>query len=189
MQIELRALHEKLGMTTVYVTHDQREALTMSDRIAVINHGRLMQLDEPRRLYERPVNRFVADFIGESTFLPVTVSDGRAHYRGRPLHVSEPPDGAASYHLMLRPERLHVMTAGGQANVDDAEDNVFEGRITNIVYQGESLLMQVDLGDGVEVSVRGVTRRDAMAALPEVGGEVALGLHRDDTVLIADTEP
>ena len=67
MQIELRHLHERLGMTTVYVTHDQREALTMSDRIAVINHGRLMQ-DTPRHIYDRPANRFVADFIGESTF-------------------------------------------------------------------------------------------------------------------------
>ena len=72
MQIELRQLHEKLGMTTVYVTHDQREALTMSDRIAVVNHGRIMQLAGPRDLYERPANRFVADFIGDSTFLDVT---------------------------------------------------------------------------------------------------------------------
>ncbi len=77
MQIELRQLHEQLGMTTVYVTHDQREALTMSDRIAVINGGRIMQLDTPRAIYERPANRFVAEFIGESTFLPVTVAQGR----------------------------------------------------------------------------------------------------------------
>ena len=60
MQIELRQLHDKLGMTTVYVTHDQREALTMSDRIAVIDHGRIMQLDTPRQIYDRPANRFVA---------------------------------------------------------------------------------------------------------------------------------
>jgi putative spermidine/putrescine transport system ATP-binding protein len=70
MQIELRHLHEKLGMTTVYVTHDQREALTMSDRIAVINDGKLMQLDSPRRIYDQPANPFVANFIGESTLLP-----------------------------------------------------------------------------------------------------------------------
>ena len=71
MQIELRRLHDKLGMTTVCVTHDQREALTMSDRVAVINYGRIMQLDTPQRLYERPANRFVAEFVGESAFLPV----------------------------------------------------------------------------------------------------------------------
>jgi len=72
MQIELRHLHEKLGMTTVYVTHDQREALTMSDRIAVINHGRLAQVDTPEAIYNHPADAFVADFIGESTMLPLT---------------------------------------------------------------------------------------------------------------------
>ena len=82
MQIELRRLHEQLGMTTVYVTHDQREALTMSDRVAVINHGRIMQLDAPRRLYERPANRFVAEFIGESAFLPVELANGIVTYAG-----------------------------------------------------------------------------------------------------------
>src|SRR3546814_7601493 len=81
MQIELRRLHDKLGITTVYVTHDQREALTMSDRIAVINQGRVMQIGEPRQLYEHPVKQFVADFIGDSTFLPVTMSSGRVMYR------------------------------------------------------------------------------------------------------------
>src|SRR6476661_465487 len=73
MQIEVRHLHQRLGMTTVYVTHDQREALTMSDRIAVIDHGRLRQIDKPQHLYERPNNRFIAEFIGESHFLPVEV--------------------------------------------------------------------------------------------------------------------
>ncbi len=102
MQIELRHLHDRLGMTTVYVTHDQREALTMSDRIAVINHGRLMQLDTPERIYDRPANRFVADFIGEFR-LPAgrpqrrvgrlcrhDAGPGRAAARGRP-----PADAAA----------------------------------------------------------------------------------------------
>jgi len=65
MQIELKHLHEQLGVTTVYVTHDQREALTMSDRIAVINDGKLIQVDTPHAIYNRPANRFVADFIGK----------------------------------------------------------------------------------------------------------------------------
>ena len=82
MQIELRQLHDRLGMTTVYVTHDQREALTMSDRIAVINHGRIMQLDTPRAIYERPANRFVAEFIGESTFLAGRGGGRRVPLRG-----------------------------------------------------------------------------------------------------------
>ena len=68
MQIEMRHLHQRLGMTTIYVTHDQREALTMSDRIAVIDEGRFHQIGSPRDIYERPASRFVAEFIGESHF-------------------------------------------------------------------------------------------------------------------------
>ncbi len=94
MQIELRHLHEKLGMTTVYVTHDQREALTMSDRIAVINHGKLMQLDTPREIYDRPANRFVADFIGESTFLKLEDKAGKLMFGGQ-AHRGSRSSGAA----------------------------------------------------------------------------------------------
>src|SRR6266568_2397907 len=72
MQIELRRLHRKLGATIVYVTHDQREALTMSDRVAVLKNGRLVQIDTPERLYDRPCDAFVASFIGEATLLAVT---------------------------------------------------------------------------------------------------------------------
>ena len=90
MQIELRHLHEKLGMTTVYVTHDQREALTMSDRIAVVNHGRIMQLADPQSLYEQPENKFVADFIGDSTFLPVHREGSSIVAGGTDLTVTRP---------------------------------------------------------------------------------------------------
>ena len=92
MQIEVRHLHQRLGMTTVYVTHDQREALTMSDRIAVINHGRFRQIDKPRDLYERPDNRFIAEFIGESHFLPVR-GEGR---RSLPRRTAIAAGGAAA---------------------------------------------------------------------------------------------
>ena len=80
MQIELKQIHRQLGVTTVYVTHDQREALTMSDRIAVINHGELAQVDTPEAIYNRPKDQFVADFIGESTMLSLTRGgDGWRH--------------------------------------------------------------------------------------------------------------
>jgi putative spermidine/putrescine transport system ATP-binding protein len=183
MQIELRHLHEKLGMTTVYVTHDQREALTMSDRIAVINHGRLMQLDEPRRLYNRPANRFVADFIGESTFLPVTVANGGASYAGTELKLPEPVKGSGNHDLLIRPERLSLLSGE-----PDLEMNVFTGTVTDLVFQGESFLMYAALGDGSSLAVRGGTNRDLMERIPSVGGEISLGLHRDDTVVIAGGE-
>lgn len=71
MQIELRTLHKRLGATMIYVTHDQREALTMSDRIAIMRGGELVQVDTPRRLHDHPANDFVASFIGESTLVPL----------------------------------------------------------------------------------------------------------------------
>ena len=108
MQIELRHLHEKLRMNTVYVTHDQRAALTMSDRIAVIDFGRLMQLDQPRRIYERPSNRFVAEFIGESTFLSVEMANGGAFYAGQPIQLPEAPDNATITRRMFNALRDQI---------------------------------------------------------------------------------
>ena len=181
MQIELRHLHDKLGMTTVYVTHDQREALTMSDRIAVINHGQLMQLDEPDRIYEHPANRFVADFIGESTFLPVTRSGEQVLYAGAPLKLAAPaPSGDLA--LMVRPERLRLLEAGAP----DQGFNRFEARVTDVVYQGDSHLLYARLDDGTEIGLRSAGHRDAVARLPKVGETALLGLHPEDTVLIAD---
>ncbi len=181
MQIELRHLHEKLGMTTVYVTHDQREALTMSDRIAVINHGRLMQLDTPRAIYDRPANRFVADFVGESTFLPVARSGGTISFAGRPLRVGVPPAGPGALLLMIRPERLAVIEGAAPDGL-----NLFEGRVRELVYQGDTALAAVALADGSEVAVRSGTRSGSAFDRLAVGAAVVLGLHPDDTVLIPD---
>ena len=183
MQIELRRLHEQLGMTTVYVTHDQREALTMSDRVAVINHGKLIQLDKPRTIYDKPANAFVANFIGESTLVPVEIINGKPSYGGRPLQLSE-PIGETDQLLMLRPERLAIL----DSNYDDEDYNRFSGTVHDIVYQGESFITYVTLEDGSEVAVRRVSQREALAAVPEPGGGITLGLHRDDTVLVADSE-
>lgn len=178
MQIELRHLHEKLGMTTVYVTHDQREALTMSDRIAVINHGRVQQVDTPRRIYEHPANRFVADFIGESTILPVVREGGALRYGGITLKTGETPlDGDLG--LMIRPEQL--------AFVNDEADqdlNILAGTVRALVYQGESTLCHVELADGSLVSVRANARAGGAIGSIVEGTQVKLGLHVADTVLI-----
>ncbi|MBL8671539.1 MAG: ABC transporter ATP-binding protein [Alphaproteobacteria bacterium] len=183
MQIELRGLHERLGITTVYVTHDQREALTMSDRIAVISHGRVMQLDAPRRIYEQPANRFVAEFIGESTFIPVAVRDGAAFLGGRPLQAAQAPPGPGRCVLMVRPERLQLLGPAGEPGM-----NLIAGRVRDVVYQGDSFLVRVVLADGTEVGARGVASSRAMAAAPAPGAEVTLGLSPADTILLADAE-
>ena len=182
MQMELKHLHAELGMTTIYVTHDQREALTMSDRVAVINHGRLVQVDTPRSLYECPRTRFVAEFIGESSFLPVEVSGGGARLAGVPLRLGRPPDSTAARQLLvLRPEKLEVLGDGAGEGL-----NRLAGTVKELVYQGESLLVYVALPDGVEIAVRSPSRREALAALPEPGKTVHLGLHPEDAILVPD---
>ena len=179
MQIELRHLHEKLGMTTVYVTHDQREALTMSDRIAVVNKGRIMQLAAPRDLYERPANRFVADFIGDSTFLTVTRQGGEICYGDMPLRLAAPPPDAKDLALMLRPERILLSSEGPR----DGANN-FTATATEVVYQGDSYLLQARLKDGTEITMRGGVRGASISALPSVGDAVTLTIAPEDTVLI-----
>jgi putative spermidine/putrescine transport system ATP-binding protein len=181
MQIELRQLHLKLGMTTVYVTHDQREALTMSDRIAVVNHGRIMQLDTPRGIYERPANKFVAAFIGESAFVPVEVSNGKVSLGGRALAVPAPPDGDGPRLLMLRPERLRLLN--GETGPDL---NRLTGQVTDVVYQGDSILVQVVLAGGARVGVRGLSGGSAAAAVPRAGETVTIGVSVEDTILLTD---
>jgi putative spermidine/putrescine transport system ATP-binding protein len=185
MQIELRRLHEQLGMTTVYVTHDQREALTMSDRVAVINHGRIMQLDTPRRLYERPANRFIAEFIGESTFLPVELANGMVIYAGQRMRVADISVPQGRYLLMLRPERLRILD-GTVTGESASSQNVLRGTVQNMVYQGESYLLQVRLTGGLVVSVRGVSTGSALATIPEPDEPVGLGFAPEDAVLVPD---
>jgi putative spermidine/putrescine transport system ATP-binding protein len=183
MQIELRRLHDKLGITTVYVTHDQREALTMSDRVAVIDRGRIMQLDAPRRLYEQPANRFVAEFIGESSFLPVASVDGAFFHAGQKLMLPPRAVPRGPCLLMLRPERLQILER------PLAGLNVLRGTVQDIVYQGDSFLLQAELADGSKVGVRGISTRGAMAAMPQSGAAVLLGLDPEDTILLAEDEP
>ncbi len=180
MQIEIKHLHEQLGMTTVYVTHDQKEALTMSDRVAVINDGRFVQLDSPRELYERPRSRFVADFIGESSFLPVTLSGDDVKLNGTTLHLAEAPfSDQAEQLLVLRPEKLEVLGEAGGEGL-----NCVQGQVKELVYQGESFLFYVTLADGVEIAVRSPSRREALAAVPEPGAPIRLGLHPEDTIVV-----
>ena len=182
MQIEVRHLHQRLGMTTVYVTHDQREALTLSDRIAVINHGRFRQIDKPQDLYERPNNRFIAEFIGESHFLPVEVKGGVAHLGERVMRLAEPPrHQAAAQFLVLRPEKLKVIDAA-----DAAELNVFPGQVKEFVYQGESSLLYVSLTDGQPIAIRQPAGSAHRA--PPPGAPITLGLAPADTIIVPSEE-
>ena len=180
MQIEIRHLHERLGMTTVYVTHDQREALTMSDRVAVINAGRFAQVDVPRALYERPRTHFVADFIGESSFLPVKVQGAVVKLEGIELRMEEKPQSdAAEQLLVVRPEKLDILLNG-----ESAETNTIEGTVKELVYQGESFLLYVNLPGGTEIAMRQPTRREVYESIPGTGKPIRLGIHPHDTIVV-----
>lgn len=151
----------------------------MSDRVAVINGGRIVQLDTPRALYERPANRFVAEFIGESSFVPVAVREGRVMLNGAALTVASHPGGDGPRLLMLRPERLKILAGGTGAGM-----NILNARVQATVYQGDSSLVQAALADGSVVSVRGASGSNAGHACPGAGDMIALGLAVDDTVLL-----
>jgi putative spermidine/putrescine transport system ATP-binding protein len=177
MQIELRALHERLGTTTIYVTHDQREALTMSDRIAVMNRGRIEQLDVARAIYDRPATRFVAEFIGESTFLPVELRGGRAYWRDReiPFAGTVPPGGKGT--LIVRPEKLRPGSAA-------ASHTAFSGTVTDAIFQGESTLIQIDLGEGAVLTYRTM---GGHAGTHAPGSPITVSLAAADAVIVGDT--
>jgi putative spermidine/putrescine transport system ATP-binding protein len=178
MQIEIRHLHQRLGMTTVYVTHDQREALTMSDRIAVIDRGGFRQIGTPRDIYGQPASRFIADFIGESHFLPVTVRDGQAYLGTQLLRLAEPlRSKQASQLLGVRPEKLIILNGD-----DTGKHNVFKGTVREVVYQGESSLVYVTLVDGHELAVREPATSAVVPAA--AGGAVRLGLASADTIIV-----
>lgn len=182
MQIELKHLHERLGMTTVYVTHDQREALTMSNRVAVMSDGVVRQYAEPQDVYERPADRFVADFVGESSFVPIEPDGQGFTLQGRPIHGTAAPTGASRHWLVLRPEKLELLGSDGQ----DAR-NVIEGKVLETVYQGETLLVHVQMNDAEEsVAVRLGTSFGSTSTIPHQGESIRLGLHPRDTIVVGD---
>jgi spermidine/putrescine transport system ATP-binding protein len=155
MQLELKALNRRLGITFIYVTHDQEEALTMSDRIAVMDHARVAQLGTPAEIYEDPRTAFVAGFIGESNFLEgrtagerngrteVVRSDGR-----RFLLPHLVPAGRA-VRLAIRPEWLDLF-APDQVPPDE---NALPGTVREVIYRGETIHVLVDVAEGEIMSV------------------------------------
>ena len=159
MQLELKQLNREVGATFVYVTHDQEEALTMSDRIAVMNEGQILQLGPPEEIYERPRTRFVADFIGQTNFLDVTVREASGDTAVIELpgvgamRVRRPADGPTSGPavLAIRPEKIALLEdlAGGVP----AGWNQLMGRLEEIVYVGTFTHYVVALPQGQIVTV------------------------------------
>ena len=160
MQLEIGRLHKKLGFTVIYVTHDQTEALTMSDRIAVFNAGVVQQCAAPDVLYERPANAFVADFIGENNFLPGVVASGDAEQVEARLAAGETivarradcgPEGSAC-RVAVRPEKLFI--AATEVAADPTLTNRVAARLDNRLYVGDFIRYFFTLSDGTEIVVK-----------------------------------
>ena len=162
-QLEIKHIQRELQLTVIYVTHDQEEALTMSDRIVVMRHGRVVQLGPPEDLYERPIDRFVADFIGQSNFLEVTVrsvQDGIATaVTDDGLDVSLVGEAGAEgtrVTLALRPERVRLAPAGASTRATAVPDPTapqwWAGVIEEVVYIGATRKYQVRLRGQVLVA-------------------------------------
>jgi putative spermidine/putrescine transport system ATP-binding protein len=146
MQYEIKHIHESIGVTVVYVTHDQTEALTMSNRIAVFNDGKVQQLSSPDQLYEEPENSFVAGFIGENNIFNGTVSDIKrdtckvklengAEVLANPISVKAKGDKTT---ISLRPERALI-------NPKDKMDNNQQGKIKEVIYHGDHTRVRIDV--------------------------------------------
>jgi len=187
MQLELKTLQREVGITFIYVTHDQEEALTMSDRIAVMNKGVVLQMGAPEEIYERPANRFVADFIGETNFVDGTVT-GQA---GHTVSLEVPGTGQLNIQtsrsftkgqqvsVTVRPEKLRLNSTleGG---------NNLTGQLADIIYIGTDTHYGVRFPGGQKVRVREQNITHARRTLARVGDQVTVAFNMDDARLLTE---
>ncbi len=179
MQYEIKHIHESIGVTVVYVTHDQSEALTMSNRIAVFNDGKVQQLSSPDKLYEEPVNSFVAEFIGENNTFQGEVTDisGKKckiklnsgnEILANPIRVKSKGEKSI---VSLRPERAII-------DPDDKMDNKFTGKIEEVIYHGDHTRVRLNLLDNHEFILK-VPNSSARMDI-KLGNQIKIGWNSFD---------
>jgi spermidine/putrescine transport system ATP-binding protein len=182
MQVELKEIQREVGITFLYVTHDQEEALSMSDRIAVMNEGRVIQCGAPEEIYEHPREEFVAGFIGISNLIEGVAEEGDTVRiaNGTKLNVPLPSDCAAGdrVNLSVRPEKLAI---------DDLEEGMvsLEGTVQARVYLGVTTQITVDIGNGAHlVALEQATYRASAEERWEPGAQVKLGWHPEHCLVL-----
>jgi spermidine/putrescine transport system ATP-binding protein len=188
MQVELINLQREVGITFVFVTHAQAEALALSHRIAVMNQGKVEQVDEPSRLYGFPRNRFVADFIGQITMIPALVEEsGHGHRRlmveGLGEIVTPLPQGVAVGDkgvFAIRPEQVRI---GVQAELAELK-NHFTGEVHSLLYQGDVSVYRVRLPNGTMIEALLPNSAPGRAELFKVGAEIKVGWRHDAGVFL-----
>jgi putative spermidine/putrescine transport system ATP-binding protein len=166
MQFEIKKLHRDLGLTVVYVTHDQSEALTLSDRIAVFNDGRIQQVDTPEALYETPANAFVAGFVGENNKLEgavVQAEGGEVQVKldgGQRIWASRRDCGGVGSRatVMVRPEHMHLV----QENAANGHASVVEAHVEDVVFHGDHMRVKLNVPGGGELLVKSPGRANGL---------------------------
>ena len=176
MRREIRALQRQLGLTVVFVTHDQEEALTMADRVVVMNQGAIEQVGPPAEIYERPASRFVLDFVGQTNFLRAERDGDGYRVAGQRLRASGNRLTGEPLQLAVRPERL------GFADAMPATTNRLAGRIDEIAYEGALMSFRVVLADGQRLDLRGTNL--GTGAQRRLGEEVVVAWRAEDTLVI-----
>jgi putative spermidine/putrescine transport system ATP-binding protein len=184
MQVELRRFQRRLGLTTVFVTHDQEEALLLSDRIAVMSNGRIEQLDSPAAIYEAPSNYFVAGFVGEANLIQARFDGARNGERGVRLAsgevlAAELPDGLSpgrDVQLVLRPESIRWLEH------EDEAENAFPATVVEHLYLGPDSKYRVRLPSGLELVIRRQSMGGDRARAP--GETVLVGWRRQDVRVV-----
>jgi spermidine/putrescine ABC transporter ATP-binding subunit len=186
MQVEVKEIQRRLGVTTIFVTHDQSEALSLSDRIAVMSGGRICQIDTPERLYRRPADRFVASFIGEGSLLRGTLTrkdDATAAVKVGGAAITVPAEPLATVapgspvDLFIRPEHLNTSSAG---------DAAFEGTVAASIYQGGHVDLYIDAPEASagRILMRMNAREASTAAAGawSSGAKIAVAISSEDAV-------
>jgi spermidine/putrescine transport system ATP-binding protein len=189
--LELKAIQQKVGITFIYVTHDQEEALTMSDRIAVMSKGKVMQVGTPVEIYERPNSRFVADFIGDSNFLTGTVTEVQKEHATvfvpslnteiKGLNTGGVQNGGKAV-ISIRPEKIRISEQPALAV------NSFKGQITRTTYIGSDTHVYVDVG-GQSFKVWEQNKISSLdpKAYYTPGQNVCLNLFPENTLILAES--
>ena len=173
LQLELRSLHHEVGITFVYVTHDQEEALTMSDRLAVMRGGEIEQVGTPREVYDEPASSYVADFLGVANLLPATTPRfGAVVINGVEL-MADTRDVTGECTVLVRPERVRVVDPGRGA---------VRARVERIVFAGPVIHVHLRVGDR---ELQAVVANDGRTAVPDEGSDVDLAMPRDSIRVLA----
>jgi putative spermidine/putrescine transport system ATP-binding protein len=180
---EIRSIQRQLGITTVYVTHDQEEALSLSDRIVVMSQGRIEQIGTPFEIYNFPTSAYVASFVGTLNVLPaqvVNAADGRLSVGGQGIKIAKQVSASAgsTISLALRPEMVSLGTEGGS--------NVLHGTVSDVSFLGSIVRIRVRIADGLTVTLD--VFNEPTLVLPKLHEAMAISFHSDGP-LVLDTAP